>query len=482
MRLRAVVIAALSGSLAVTAATPSWADDIPDTSAPIISSTGLTEGQLAPAVLNFFPVVSDDIGVVKIDALLNNLTTAAACRFVTAKGWSCRALMNQVADDSDATVTVRAFDATGKSSELTTTVHIDKTPPQHTISPAVGTAMRSGPAEITVGAAADTAKIEVTEGLPGAVLATITAAPWTYTWAAGDGKTPPCVRLTDKAGNTSGTCSKYIVDDDAPVIERVVNAAAYSTNVLDTGTGWVGGFNHVQSTITDESTIAKTEWRVNGALSSTDPMFYWNTTAVKTPTATVEIRVWDAVGHTASKSFLVNIDKAPPAMTVSPAERKLIRGSSFVTTAKATDPHGIAYTMLQGRDASLGTGTSVRVDSGRDGLRTVTWLSNDKLDNYGYTKRTVIIDNTAPALTIKKAPKNNTRLKAKFSVTAATSDRNGIAKVQVLVNGKVVGTDTKSAYTFTLNPKKYGKKFTVQLRAYDKAGNVKTSTKRTYRR
>jgi hypothetical protein len=169
-------------------------------------------------------------------------------------------------------------------------------------------------------------------------------------------------------------------------------------------------------------------------------------------------------------------------VTVSPAERKLIRGSYFVTTAKATDPHGIAYTMLQGRDASLGTGTSVRVDSGRDGLRTVTWLSSDKLDNYGYTKRTVIIDNTAPALTIKKAPKNNTRLKAKFSVTAATSDRNGIAKVQVLVNGKVVGTDTRSAYTFTLNPKKYGKKFTVQLRAYDKAGNVRGSTKRTYRR
>jgi len=40
----------------------------------------------------------------------------------------------------------------------------------------------------------------------------------------------------------------------------------------------------------------------------------------------------------------------------------------------------------------------------------------------------------------------------------------------------------QSAYTFTLNPKKYGKKFTVRLRAYDKAGNLKTSTKRTYRR
>jgi hypothetical protein len=39
--------------------------------------------------------------------------------------------------------------------------------------------------------------------------------------------------------------------------------------------------------------------------------------------------------------------------------------------------------------------------------------------------------------------------------------------------GKVVATDAKAGYQFTLNPKKYGKKFTVQMRAYDKAGNVR---------
>jgi hypothetical protein len=33
-----------------------------------------------------------------------------------------------------------------------------------------------------------------------------------------------------------------------------------------------------------------------------------------------------------------------------------------------------------------------------------------------------------------------------------------------------------------LNPKKFGKKFTMQLRAYDHAGNVVHSAKRTYRR
>jgi hypothetical protein len=51
-----------------------------------------------------------------------------------------------------------------------------------------------------------------------------------------------------------------------------------------------------------------------------------------------------------------------------------------------------------------------------------------------------------------------------------------------VVNGKLVATDTKAGYAFTLNPKRYGKKFSVQLRSYDKAGNVTATAKRTYRR
>jgi hypothetical protein len=46
----------------------------------------------------------------------------------------------------------------------------------------------------------------------------------------------------------------------------------------------------------------------------------------------------------------------------------------------------------------------------------------------------------------------------------------------------VVAADKKAGYTFTLNPKKCGKKFTMQLRAYDRAGNVAYGSKRIYRR
>lgn len=81
-----------------------------------------------------------------------------------------------------------------------------------------------------------------------------------------------------------------------------------------------------------------------------------------------------------------------------------------------------------------------------------------------------------------KAPKNGAKLTKTFKITASARDRYGVARVQLLVNGETVATDTNAAYSFTVNPKKYGKKFTVQIRAYDKAGNIQYTAKRTYHR
>ncbi|MFI7544442.1 Ig-like domain-containing protein [Actinoplanes sp. NPDC049599] len=104
------------------------------------------------------------------------------------------------------------------------------------------------------------------------------------------------------------------------------------------------------------------------------------------------------------------------------------------------------------------------------------------VDNAATVYRTVTLDNHAPAVKFAKAPKNKTRVTKTFAVTAKATDRYGITRVQLVVNGKVVATDSKAGYRFTVNPKKYGKTFTVHLRAYDRAGNLKNSSKRTYRR
>lgn len=447
---------------------------VPDETAPVIEDAGLVPDQLVPAVYTFHPTVRDNVGVTEVAGYLNG-TIPVSCDVAAA---ICRLLTVAVPNDTDATVTLRAFDAAGNVSAASTTrVHVDNVQPTGILSPAAGSSVGSGPVTVTVtGVSADTAKIVMSDGT------TRTEAPWTFSWPAAAGAVAPSFVLTDRAGNRTTRASGYVVDDAAPVITRVDFDGSYSTNRLDTSAGWVGAVSYLRPTITDQSPVTRTEWRVNGVLKSSQSTFFFDARSVTTPTATVEVRAWDAVGNTAAKSFRVNIDKAAPAMTVYPAERALIRGTTFVTSIRATDRNGVAYTTLQAPVHPAGPVTSVRLAAGKDGARTLTWLGIDKLGNYAYAKRTVIVDNTLPALKLTKAPKNGAKLTKTATFTVTASDRNGIARVQLLVNGKVVATDTKAGYLVTLNPKKYGKKFTVQLRTYDKAGNVRYTTKRTYHR
>ena len=190
--------------------------------------------------------------------------------------------------------------------------------------------------------------------------------------------------------------------------------------------------------------------------------------------------------------------------------REIAAGNSFVgklgtgTTTAGSVVRGSFKVSLGGyRDASpfitfeasLDTATHLRsyaqensrtvtIDSREvsDGKYTLGWHAWDAAGNEGIIKRSLIVDNKTPTVSIIRAPKNGAKVKKKFAIAVKASDTYGIAKVQLLVNGKLVATDYRAGYALTVNPKKYGKKFTVQLRAYDKAGNVKYAAKRTYRR
>lgn len=87
------------------------------------------------------------------------------------------------------------------------------------------------------------------------------------------------------------------------------------------------------------------------------------------------------------------------------------------------------------------------------------------------------IDNTAPTVAIT-SPGNSTRLSgAKVTVNVSASDNIGVTKVELYVDGKLFGTDTSAAYSFSLNVKQLTSgTHTLQAKAYDAAGNVSSST------
>lgn len=482
------VVAGATGTVEVNPACQcSWVDDLDrsnntalvavnptpggaDVTPPVIAGTGLLDGQRAPAELVFHPAASDNVGVTDLAATVNG-SVKASCTLAA----GCEVSLASLTTDTDATVTVRATDAAGNFAEKSVKVHVDNVLPTATFSPVAGSSVHSGPVTITLtGVSSDVWRVDALDG--GSDIQLESDPPRTYTWNAVSAATSPQFVLHDLAGNTKTLSTGYVVDDQAPVIAQVDFAGKYSTGRLDTGTGWVGGVSTLKPTIQDASAIARTEWKVNGVLKSSSPAFSWDARTLSASTATVQLQVWDTAGNTSSKSFKVSIDKTGPTMTIAPGQKALIRGTSYVTSVKASDAHGVAVATYQGKSGS------VRLSSGKDGAKTITWVAVDKLGNSASATRTVIVDNTAPTFKVTKAPKNKSKLAKKVAFAASASDHNGVAKVQLLVNGKVKSTDTKAGYSFVLDPKKYGKTFTVQLRAYDKAGNVRSSGKLTYHR
>ncbi|MEV6350673.1 Ig-like domain-containing protein [Actinoplanes sp. NPDC051851] len=231
--------------------------------------------------------------------------------------------------------------------------------------------------------------------------------------------------------------------------------------------------------VDDPAGVDHVEWWLDGVQLGTGTSLPWSG-SYPNGKVIVEIRAWDKLGQETTAGWYVYIDNTDPTVdSLTPANGQLLRGKSFTTKIAASDADSVdVSTRLVGGC----TCTSATVRTGKDGTQTVTWQVTDAAGNVRTVKRTVIVDNTKPTLKVTKGPKNGAKVSGTVKVVAAAKDKNSIAKVQLLINGKVVATDARAGYAFSINTKKYGKKFTVKLRAYDKAGNVTVSSTRTWHR
>jgi hypothetical protein len=161
-------------------------------------------------------------------------------------------------------------------------------------------------------------------------------------------------------------------------------------------------------------------------------------------------------------------------------------GTSVRTTSVSgvKDVAGLAKAELWVDGKYAGSGTSRKVSTGKkSGNVKLVWKLTDKVGNSRTYTRTVIADNKAPSVSITKAPKNKAKVKGTVKVYVKAADTSGVARVELIVNGKVVATDKTSGYVLSVNTKKQKKTMKVRVRAYDKLGNVTyTSTRTWYRK
>jgi len=323
----------------------------------------------------------------------------------------------------------------------------------------------------------------------GVEVGTDTAAPWVIDWdtTSFHGDVLLSTRATT-ADDSRTTVGHYVtVDNEAPT--------GLTVRFLRKD-GYIGQGGVLVVNATDNVYVIGSELVVGGAVVSSKDLHYGGnlelTWDVKVPNGktAMTVRVRDQAGNVTALTRTVIVDNDRPVITGSTTAGSLVRGDFTVSLTGYRDA-----SPFSAFEASLDTAThfrryaeansrSVTIYSREvpDGKYTLGWHAFDAAGNDGVVKRSLIVDNTAPAVSITKAPKNKAKVTKSFMVTAKATDTNGIAKVQLLVDGKVVKTDTKAGYSFMVNPKKYGKKFKVQVRAYDKAGNVRYSSVRTYKR
>ncbi len=467
--------ATVAGALIVAGPAPAFAAD---EQAPRIVDTGMQSGLvgLRPTLTM---KVADNVGVVRVEVLharvrLADVTVTGAGEEITV-----RPDFGLVRSPGPVDILIRAHDAAGNVAEAAATVMVDRDLPTATLNPPLGHSLR-GTASVTLtGVSPDTTLIKLVHLDTRVEWARATAAPWTLTWNTVGQRDFPMLYLYDQAGNENVIHTVWHMDNELPQLGGLTWRRTVGATTFTSTNGRVGGTGTLSASIKDEGKAA-VEWRLDGKAQSTSPAWTWNTGSANR-TAAVDLRAQDPAGNVATRRYSVVVDNTGPAVQVtSPAA--LVRGSRISSAVRANDPSGIHSALLAGAKADTAAPYTASIAAGRDGRKTLTWTVYDRVGNTTVVRRAVTVDNTGAKVAFGTAPKNKAKVKGTVKVTASASDKNGVARVELLVNGKMVAKDAKAAYKFSVNTKKYGKKIKVQLRAYDRAGNVTTTSARTWRR
>ncbi|MFG1995030.1 Ig-like domain-containing protein [Actinoplanes sp. NPDC048988] len=194
-----------------------------------------------------------------------------------------------------------------------------------------------------------------------------------------------------------------------------------------------------------------------------------------------------AVLSVPSAASAASADRTAPSVTVTAPVAGALVKAAFTSSVTATDKSGISAAELWtgGRRVARLTKAPFKAAvnaAGKNGAVKLEWRVWDKRNNRRVVTRTVIVDSTAPVLTVT-APAPGSYIGANTTVTAKPSDARGIARVEFLIAGKVVGTDSVAPYAYTLTPAKIPASSasapsltrTFSVRAVDQAGNTRTT-------
>ncbi|HRK40797.1 MAG TPA: Ig-like domain-containing protein [Candidatus Saccharibacteria bacterium] len=179
---------------------------------------------------------------------------------------------------------------------------------------------------------------------------------------------------------------------------------------------------------------------------------------------------------------------SPTTAITSPASNASFAGNTTMNvTASASDDVGVTRVELQVDGQLVLTDTaapynfSVNTSTLSVGSHTLRTRAYDAANNFTTSSLVTvnITDATAPAVSLT-APANNSTQSGTITLSATATDNIGVARVDFLVDSTVIGSDSSSPYTLSMNTSQYSNgTHTLVARAYDAANNVTSSASRT---
>ncbi len=296
------------------------------------------------------------------------------------------------------------------------------------------------------------------------------------------------VRAQFRVGGDSGSaCSGGPLDDHDDVV-FAVDMLPTVTLSLFSNTTQVKGVLSMSASANDDRGVTRVELYVDGMLIGTSTSSYshlsWDSTTVADGAHTLTARAYDTGGNVGtSAAITVNVDNTlPAAALVSPTSGTLLRGSVLLE-ATASDNQAVSKvefydgTTLLGSTLTAPYVMSWNTTSATSGAHTLTVKAHDGAGNVRTsTAVAVTVDNTGPTTAIS-APARNALVGGTVQVSITASDSSGVERVELYADEVLMGTDTSAPYSVSWNSAALADgAHSLTARAYDKAGNVRTST------
>ena len=356
-------------------------------------------------------------------------------------------------------------------------------PPQVTLtSPASGTIVIEGTSvAVSIDATDDVGVSAVKLLLNGTVVGTDTSAPFQLNFTVPPGVTSLRLQAegVDFGGNV-GTSNEVVlaVNPDQPPTAAITVPVAGTTLIE----GQTVTFN---ATATDDVRMARVNFLVNGTVIGTDsiaPFERTFTVPFGGTSVSLQAEAVDAVGQTGLSPVLVlpvgPYEPPTAAITAPVAGTTLVEGQTATFTATGTDDVGVVRMnflvngTVVGTDSSTPFETTFTVPFGGTSVS----LQAEAVDTLGHTGLSPIlvlpVNPDQPPTAAITAPIAGTTLVEGQTVTltATGTDDVGVAAMNFLVNGTVVGTDSSAPFQMTFTLPLGGTTVSLQVEAVDTAG------------